>query len=181
MKRWLTPPVLFPVFLVVLVVGYASRPQPTLTGAQAARAEISGRLEVERRAAASFASWQQKQGMNATVQGELGDKATKVGKEAADIYDGLYAGIATTGAHDHAVSFKVKVTNGIGSGTQSRLDCGTAPMALTISPSGDVSGMVLMFSSTCVKTELTVRGRAIRGTLRLRLGSQYVELSMPVE
>jgi hypothetical protein len=39
--------------------------------------------------------------------------------------------------------------------------------------------MVLMFGSTCLKTELAIRGRAVVGTLRLRLGNQYLELSKP--
>ncbi|HYR64759.1 MAG TPA: hypothetical protein VEP47_01460, partial [Reyranella sp.] len=75
------------------------------------------------------------------------------------------------------VTFKIRVTNGIGSGTQSRLDCGTAPIALKISPSGQVSGMALIFGSTCLKTELAIRGRAVAETLRLTLGSQFLELS----
>jgi hypothetical protein len=95
----------------------------------------------------------------------------------ADAYDGLYAGTGTTRADSHVVTFKVKVTNGIGSGTQSRLDCGTAPVALKISRLGQVSGMALIFGSTCLKTELAIRGRAVAGTLRLMLGSQFVELS----
>jgi hypothetical protein len=50
-------------------------------------------------------------------------------------------------------------------------------MGLTISLSGDVSGMVLVFGSTCVKTELAVRGRAVGRALSLRLGGEYLELS----
>ncbi len=34
-----------------------------------------------------------------------------------------------------------------------------------------------MFSSTCLKTEMAIWGRAIGGTLQLRLGNQYLELS----
>jgi hypothetical protein len=71
------------------------------------------------------------------------------------------------------------VTNGVGAGALSRLDCGTAPLSLRISPLGDIAGMVLMFGSTCLKTELAIRGRAVVGTLRLRLGNQYLELSKP--
>ena len=44
---------------------------------------------------------------------------------------------------------------------------------------GSVTGLALMFSSTCLKTEMAIRGRAIGGTLQLRLGNQYLELSKP--
>jgi len=35
---------------------------------------------------------------------------------------------------------------------------------------------MLIFGSTCLRTELAVRGHAVPGTLRLRFGGQYVEL-----
>jgi hypothetical protein len=50
-------------------------------------------------------------------------------------------------------------------------------MVLRIAPTGEVSGMVLIFGESCIKTELTIRGRPGAGMLMLRLGSQYVELS----
>jgi class 3 adenylate cyclase len=129
-------------------------------------------LQLERRAEAALAGWQRGE------QDEPDDEpANAENAERADAYDGLYAGMVTMRADSRVVTFKVKVTNGIGSGMQSRLDCGTAPLALRIAPSGIVSGMVLIFSSTCLKTELAIRGRAIGGTLQLRLGSQYLELS----
>lgn len=132
------------------------------------------RLQLERRAEAALARWQRGE------QDEPDDEPANLeNAEPADAYDGLYTGMVTTRADSRVVTFKVKVTNGIGSGTQSRLDCGTAPLSLRISPTGVVSGMVLIFSSTCLKTELAIRGRAIGGTLQLRLGSQYLELSKP--
>ena len=136
------------------------------------------RLQLERRAVAAFSRWLQASGRNGGEQDEADDQpANPANAPPADAYDGLYTGTATTRADSHVVTFKVKVTNGIGSGTQSRLDCGTAPVALKISPSGNVSGMALTFGSTCLKTELAIRGRAVAGTLQLRLGSQYLELA----
>lgn len=94
-----------------------------------------------------------------------------------NVHDGLYAGTATTRVALHVVTFKVKVANGVGTGTQSRLDCGVAPLSLRISPSGRVSGMVLIFGATCLKTELAIRGQAVGGALLLRLGNQNLELT----
>ena len=155
---------------VVVYLASAPRPPPAPAGLGVER------LQLERRAAAAFSRWQQ--ALNGGEQDDADDEpANPDNAPPADAYDGLYTGTATTRADSHVVTFKVKVTNGIGAGTQSRLDCGTAPVALKISPSGDVSGMALMFGSTCLKTELAIRGRAVAGTLRLRLGSQFLELS----
>jgi len=137
------------------------------------------RLRLEQRAAAALARWQREHGQSGGGQDEPGDGPTKANVQPADADDGLYAGVATLRSDDHVVTFKVRVTNGSGSGTESRPDCGTAPMALRISRSGEVSGMMLIFGSTCLKTELAIRGRAAGGTLRLRLGSQFVDLSKP--
>jgi hypothetical protein len=135
-------------------------------------------LQLERRAVAAFSRWLQVSGRAGGELEEADDQpANPANAPPADAYDGLYAGTATTRADSHVVTFKVKVTDGIGSGTQSRPDCGAAPVALKVSPSGHVSGMALVFGSTCRKTELTIRGRAVAGTLQLRLGSQYLELS----
>ena len=96
-----------------------------------------------------------------------------------DAHDGLYIGMATTRADGRVVTFRLKVTNGIGSGTQIQRECGVAPITLRVSPTGNVTGLALMFSSACLKTEMAIRGRAIGGTLQLRLGNQYLELSKP--
>ena len=82
-------------------------------------------------------------------------------------------------ADGRAVDVKVQVTNGIGSGTLSRLDCGMVPISLRILPLGKVHGMAMIFGPTCLKTEQAIRGRAIGGTLQIRLGGQYLELSKP--
>jgi hypothetical protein len=162
--------------LAVVVIYLASA--SALAGLGVPGAESIDRLQLERRAVAAFSRWLQASSRSGGEQDEADDQpANPLNAPAADAYDGLYAGTATTRADSHLVTFKVKVTNGIGSGTQSRLDCGTAPVALRISPSGHVSGMALIFGSTCLKTELAIRGRAVAGTLQLRLGSQFVELS----
>ncbi|MGZ5910234.1 MAG: hypothetical protein ACXWLB_10185 [Reyranella sp.] len=135
-------------------------------------------LQLERRAAAAFSRWLQVSARAGGERDEADDQpANPANVPPADAYDGLYAGQATTQADSHVVTFRLKVTGGIGSGTQSRPDCGTAPVALKVSPSGHVSGMALVFGSTCRKTELAIRGRAVAGTLQLRFGSQYLELS----
>ena len=97
--------------------------------------------------------------------------------EPVDANDGMYVGIVTTRADARIVMIKLKVTNGIGLGTQSQRECGVAPISVKVSPTGNVTGLALMFSSTCLKTEMAIRGRAIGGTLQLRLGNQYLVLS----
>jgi hypothetical protein len=95
------------------------------------------RLQLERRAVAAFSRWLQASARNGGELDEADDQpANPANAPPADAYDGLYAGAATTKADSHVVTFKVKVTGGIGSGTQSRPDCGTAPVALKVSPSG---------------------------------------------
>ena len=166
------------VLLAAVYFASAPRPPPALAGLGVPSAESAERLQLERRAAAAFSRWLQAQGRNGAEQDETEDEpASPLNLPPADAYDGLYRGTATTRADGRIVTFKIRVTNGIGSGTQSRLDCGTAPIALKISPSGQVSGMALIFGSTCLKTELAIRGRAVAGTLRLALGSQFLELS----
>ena len=105
------------------------------------------------------------------------EPANTANAEPIDAYDGLYVGMATTKPDGRVVTFKLKVTNGIGAGTQIQRECGTTAITLKISPTGNVTGLALMFSSTCLKTEMAIRGRAIGGTLQLRLGNQYLELS----
>ena len=97
--------------------------------------------------------------------------------EPVDANDGLYVGMVTTRADARIVIIKLKVTNGIGLGTQSQRECGVAPISVKVSPTGSVTGLALMFGSTCLKTEMAIRGRAIGGTLQLRLGNQYLVLS----
>lgn len=99
--------------------------------------------------------------------------------EPVDAHDGVYVGMVTMRAEGRLVTFRLEVTNGIGSGTQSQRECGVAPVALKVSTTGNVTGLALMFSATCLKTEMAIRGRAIGDTLQLRVGNQYLELSKP--
>ena len=163
------------VALAAPVAYLASSPRPPLAPAFGVPdAQSVERLLVERRAEAALGRWWP----NGADQDDPDDEPANAANAAPpDAYDGLYAGTATARADGRLVTFRIKVTNGIGSGTQSRLDCGTAPLALRVSPSGEVSGLALIFGSTCLKTELAIRGRAVAGTLRLRLGSQFLELS----
>jgi len=166
--------------VLAAVVYFASAPRlpPVVAGLGVPAAESVERGQLERRAAAAFSRWLQAQGRNGDEQDEAEDEpANPLNLPPADAYDGLYTGTVTTRADGRVVTFKVRVTNGIGSGTQSQRECGTAPVALKISPSGQVTGMALVFGSTCLKTELAIRGRAVAGTLRLTLGSQFLELS----
>jgi hypothetical protein len=50
---------------------------------------------------------------------------------------------------------------------------------LRISPVGEVSGVATMFGPTCLKNDVTLRGRAVPGSLQLRVGTQYLELARP--
>src|SRR5262245_4395977 len=58
--------------------------------------------------------------------------------EPVDAHDGVYAGVVTTKAEGRLVTFRLKVTNGIGSGTQSQRECGVAPVVLKVSTTGNV-------------------------------------------
>ena len=148
-----------------------SRPSPAAAGWHGP-AEIIDPVQLERRAEAALERWR--------PTGEIDDEpANYENAEPIDAYDGLYVGMVTTRADGRVVSIKLKVTNGIGSGMQIQRECGVAPISLKVSATGSVTGLALMFSSSCLKTEMAIRGRAIGGTLQLRLGNQYLELSKP--
>jgi hypothetical protein len=161
--------------LVLVVVYFATMPRPLPKAAPSPGSEVAtlDRRLHERQAEAAVGRWHQGRGEPDEADDE---PANPESLPPADSYDGVYAGTVTMRPDSRTITFRLKVLNGVGSGTQSRLDCGTAPIALRISRVGDVSGMVLIFSATCLKTELAVRGRAVGGLLQLRLGSQYVEL-----
>lgn len=143
-------------------------------GRVAAAATFDGEV-LEHRAETAVARWLHDQS-ESDEQPANGDD-TGPGR----VHDGLYAGTVTTQLGIHVVTFRVKVANGIGTGTQSRLDCGVAPLSLRISPSGRVSGIALIFGATCLKTELAIRGQAVGGVLLLRLGNQPLELAKLAE
>lgn len=146
-----------------------SRPSPAAAGWHAP-AEITDPVQLERRAEAALERWRPNDGID-------DEPANHDNAERIDAHDGLYVGMVTTRAEGRVVVIKLKVVNGIGAGTQSQRECGVAPVTLKVSSTGNVSGLALMFSSTCLKTEMAIRGRAIGGTLQLRLGNQYLELA----
>ena len=148
-----------------------SRPSPAAAGWHGP-AEIIDPMRLERRAEAALERWR--------PTDEIDDEpANHDNAGPIDAYDGHYVGMVTTRADARVVTIKLKVSNGIGSGTQIQRECGVAPVTLKVSSTGNVTGLALMFSSTCLKTEMAIRGRAIGSTLQLRLGNQYLELSKP--
>ena len=157
--------------LVALYLAVAPRPSPAAAGWHAP-AEIIDPAQFERRAEAALERWR--------PPDEIDDEpANAENAEPIDAYDGLYVGMVTTRADGRVVTIKLKVTNGVGSGTQIQRECGATPITLRVSSTGNVTGLALMFSSTCLKTELAIRGRALGSTLLLQLGSEYLELSKP--
>jgi hypothetical protein len=151
------------------------RPSPAASGSSVLGIEILDPMQLKWRAEAALERWRQRPGAD-----EIDDEpANAENAEPIDAYDGLYVGMVTTRADGRVVTIKLKVTNGIGAGTQIQRECGATPITLKVSPTGNVSGLALMFSSTCLKTEMAIRGRAVGGTLQLRLGNQYLELSKP--
>jgi hypothetical protein len=101
------------------------------------------------------------------------------GAPAAGAWDGVYLGTVVTRQDGRMATVRITVKDGRGTGTASRLDCGTAPVSLRISPVGEVSGTATVFGPTCLKSEVAVRGRAVAGLLQLRLGTLFVELVTP--
>lgn len=152
----------------------APRPSPAASGHLTPAAELHDPMQLERRAEAALDSWRQRPG----APDEIDDEPVNAENvEPIDAYDGVYIGMVTTRADGRVVTFKLKVTNGIGLGTLIQRECGATPIKLKVAPTGNVSGLALMFGSTCLKTEMAIRGRAVGGTLQLRLGNQYLELS----
>jgi hypothetical protein len=155
--------------LAGIYIALAPRPSPAAAGWHAPAEAIDPAL-LERRAEAALERWRPPH--------ELDDEPANLENTAPiDAHDGLYAGMVTTRADGRVVTIRLKVKDGIGSGTQIQRECGVAPITLTVSATGNVTGLALMFSSTCLKTEMAIRGRAIGGTLQLRLGNQHLELS----
>lgn len=161
---------------LLLGVGYlASTPWPSsaLAAWRAPAVKFLDRGHLEKRADAAIGVWQQ-QTDETDDEPQNGDNA-----EPIDAHDGVYVGTVTTRADGRLVTFRLQVANGIGSGTLIQRECGSTPIKLKVSSTGSVSGLALIFGSTCLKTEIAIRGRAIGGTLQLRLGTQYLELSKP--
>ena len=97
----------------------------------------------------------------------------------ANAYDGAYAGAAMTRSGGRLSTFKVEVRDGSGSGVQSRLDCGQAPLSLTVSDTGEVSGTAQLFGPTCIRMDRPLKGRAVGRSLLLTIDGQFVELMKP--
>jgi class 3 adenylate cyclase len=164
--------------LVALGVFYlvdVPRAPPAVTNVPRLTAEELERLQ--QHAVAAFALWQEQRAQEEAEPDEPADQDTKADNAApTDDHDGFYTGVLSMRADGHIANIAIRVSHGVGSGTHNRLDCGTAPVSLRISSSGDISGVMLIFGSTCLRTELAIRGHAVAGTLRLRFGRQYVEL-----
>jgi hypothetical protein len=150
-----------------------TQPSPAAAGWHGP-AEIFDPAQLERRAEAALERWR-------PVDADDDEPANFENAEPIGIHDGLYVGTVTTRVEGRVVVIKLKVTNGIGAGTQSQRECGVAPITLKVSSTGNVSGLALMFSATCLKTEMAIRGRALGGTLQLRLGNQYLELAKSID
>jgi hypothetical protein len=161
---------------LLLGAGYlASTPWPSsaLAAWRAPAVELPDAGQLERRAESAVGLWPQD-------SDETDDEPHNADNaEPADAHDGVYVGVVTTRPDARIVAIKLKVTNGVGLGTQSQRECGVAPVSIRVSSTGTVTGLALMFTSTCLKTEMAIRGRAIGSTLQLRLGNQYLELSKP--
>jgi hypothetical protein len=159
---------------LLLAAGYIAS-APSQSSAHAAwyvpDAKLPEPAQLERRAEAAIRIWSQR------PDDTDDEPANAENAEPIDAYDGIYVGMVTTRADGRLVTFRLKVTKGIGSGTLIQRECGVTPITLKVSSTSTVTGLALMFSSTCLKTEIAIRGRAAGGTLQLRLGNQYLELS----
>jgi len=136
-------------------------------------AKTFDRPQFERRAEATI-------GVLSQRSDESDDETTDAeNAQPIDAHDGVYVGVVTIRGEGRIVTFKLRVTNGVGSGTLVQRECGVTPITLKVSSTATVTGLALMFSATCLKTETAVRGRAVGGTLQLLLGNQYLVLSKP--
>lgn len=107
--------------------------EPELMAAPPAVAERLDRIQLEKRAEAALARWQQDGGS----PDEYDEGATADSVQPAVARDGLYTAATMRPDNGGGVIFEVRVIRmigGVGSGTQSRIGCGTAPTALRITP-----------------------------------------------
>lgn len=92
---------------------------------------------------------------------------------AAGPFDGGYSGpfVFSGGAASVGPAFgrsvSVRVLNGTGTGTIESVHCGSAPVSLVISPSGDITGQASSFDLNCSKITQSIQGRAAGGQLDL--------------
>ena len=106
-----------------IYLAVAPRPSPAASGLAALAAELLDPALFERRAEAALERWRPSH--------ETDDEpANAENTEPIDAHDGLYVGMATTRADGRVVTIELKVTNGIGAGTQIQRECGATPIAL---------------------------------------------------
>ena len=88
-------------------------------------------------------------------------------------FDGSYSGpfVFSGGMASYGAAFgrsvSIAVLNGNGNGTLNSSHCGSAPVSLTISPAGDITGQASGFDLDCGKLAQSVRGSAAGGKLQL--------------
>jgi serine/threonine protein kinase len=63
----------------------------------------------------------------------------------------------------------LQVTGNSGSGTLSSTVCGSAPISVRLSPTGDISGNATTFDAACQRLPMSVKGRVGEGRLQLQL------------
>ena len=63
----------------------------------------------------------------------------------------------------------LQVAGNSGSGTLSSTVCGSAPISVRLSPTGDVSGNATTFDAACQRLPMSVKGRVGEGRLQLQL------------
>lgn len=63
----------------------------------------------------------------------------------------------------------LQVTGASGSGTLSSTVCGTAPISVRLSPTGEISGNATAFDAACQRLPMSVKGKAGEGRLQLQL------------
>lgn len=63
----------------------------------------------------------------------------------------------------------LQVAGKSGSGTLSSTVCGSAPIAVRVSPTGDISGDMTTFDAACQRLPLSVKGKVGEGRLQLQL------------
>src|SRR5262245_29586462 len=173
-------------FLALLGASYlalAAKPSPTLSDLRERTNQELERLLAERDATSAIARWRHDRAQSADLGDEADEEAKAadggVGLPPIGIYDGIYSASVTTRRSGRLSAFRIEVRNGVGSGMESRFDCGLARFSIAISPGGEVSGMGQIFSPTCLKIALPIAGRAIGGTLQLSFGGESVVLIKP--
>ncbi|MBX9947177.1 MAG: hypothetical protein K2Y40_24100 [Reyranella sp.] len=99
--------------------------------------------------------------------------ATTTAAAPAGPFDGNYSGpfVFVGGQASFGAAFgrsvSVRVLDGNGTGTLNTPHCGSAPVSLTISPAGDITGQVSGFDLECSRLSQSIQGRATGGQLEI--------------